>query len=556
MRAQQEHVPLHRLDREVLVDGADEGVAGLHQHAVVTRLGDRPAGGQRRKARAAPCAQAPVDAIAVDVGHAPPAPRLDARRDELHDLLELLAPHALVRGGAPDELQQLVLADALLAPRGHLGDDLLGEDVKRLLGRVQRIEAPAPDRRQQRGALDELVARGRVDDAARDAGAVVVCAAHPLQEGGDAVRRADLADQLDGADVDSQLQRRRGDQRAKLAGAQAPLHPLAALARERAVVGRHLVCAQALAELVRHALGHLARVDEYQRRAMAGHVRRDAVEYLAQLVCRDGGLELAVGQLQRELERALVAAVDHRRQRAGSADQEAAGLLYWPHGRRQADAQRRPPGDGFQALQRKRQVRAALVSRERMDLVDDDRLHRLQRRARALCGEVEVQRLGRRHEQVGRPADHHLALVRGRVSGADGDRYRRRRHAELARHLRDLRQGLFEVGVHVYRECLQRAQVDDRGGARDRLARLVGAIEGVDRREEARQRLARARGRADQRVAAGEDLRPAAGLRLGRTLGEATRKPLPHGRVKALGNRVRAGARGGRGRADCHVCRP
>jgi hypothetical protein len=43
MRAEQEDVALERFDREVLVDGADEHVARLHQHAVVAGLGNRSA---------------------------------------------------------------------------------------------------------------------------------------------------------------------------------------------------------------------------------------------------------------------------------------------------------------------------------------------------------------------------------------------------------------------------------------------------------------------------------------------------------------------------------
>ena len=143
--------------------------------------------------------------------------------------------------GAAQQLAQLVFAQSLLSPGGHLRHDLLHEHVQRLLRRVQRVEAPARDRRQQRRALDELVARGGVDDAARNAAEVVVCAAHPLQERGDVVGRADLADELDGTDVDAELQRGGGDQRAQVTVAQAMLHALAALARERSVVGGNLL---------------------------------------------------------------------------------------------------------------------------------------------------------------------------------------------------------------------------------------------------------------------------------------------------------------------------
>jgi hypothetical protein len=72
----------------------------------------------------------------VEVRHAPAAPGFDADRDQLHDLLELLTGEPPVWPGARDQVEQLVFRHAVVASRGHLGHDLLGKDVERLLGRV------------------------------------------------------------------------------------------------------------------------------------------------------------------------------------------------------------------------------------------------------------------------------------------------------------------------------------------------------------------------------------------------------------------------------------
>ena len=88
-----------------------------------------------------------------------------------------------------------------------------------------------------------------------DTRAVVVGPAHPLDERGDAVGRADLAHQLDGPHVDAELQRSGGHQRPKVARAQAPLDPLATLPRQRSVMGGHQVLAQPLAQLMGYPLG-------------------------------------------------------------------------------------------------------------------------------------------------------------------------------------------------------------------------------------------------------------------------------------------------------------
>jgi hypothetical protein len=320
--AEEEHVALGGFDGEVLVDRADEHVARLHQHPIVARLRDRSARGEGGQPGATAAAEPPVDAVAMQVGHAPPAAGVDAGRDEVDDLLELRARQPPIRPGPGDQAIQLVLGHALLAPRRRLGHDLLGEDVQGPLGWMERIEASAPDRGQQRSALDQLVPRGRVHDPPGDTRAMVVGPPHPLQEGGDAMGRADLAHQLDRPDVDAQLQRRGGHQGPQVACPQAVLDALAALSRQRSVMGGHLVLAQPLAQLMGDPLGQLPGVDEHQGRPVTRDVGGDAVEDLVELIAREGGLELAVGQLQGDVESAPMAAVDDGGRRLARSHQE------------------------------------------------------------------------------------------------------------------------------------------------------------------------------------------------------------------------------------------
>ena len=67
-RPEQEDVSRHALDRPVLVDGADEGVVRLGEHAEVAELGDGAARGQRRDPGAAPGLERAVDLVPVQVG--------------------------------------------------------------------------------------------------------------------------------------------------------------------------------------------------------------------------------------------------------------------------------------------------------------------------------------------------------------------------------------------------------------------------------------------------------------------------------------------------------
>ena len=130
------------------------------------------------------------------------------------------------------------------ADRGH---DLLGQDVERPLGDDQAVELAAADGVHQGRALDQLVAGEREEPPLGEAAQVVAGAADPLQQGGDRARRAELADEVDRADVDPQLQRRRGHQGRELAGLEAALALQPLLLGQAAVVGGHPVLPQPLA---------------------------------------------------------------------------------------------------------------------------------------------------------------------------------------------------------------------------------------------------------------------------------------------------------------------
>ena len=83
---------------------------------------------------------------------------------------------------------------------------------------------------------------------------------------------------------------------------------------------------------------------------------------------------------------------------AGAA-QEARDLLAWGDGGRQPDALRWAGQEVIKAIQGQRQVGAALLPGDGVDLIDDDGLHRLQGAAH-LAGEHEVEGLRRRDEDI------------------------------------------------------------------------------------------------------------------------------------------------------------
>ncbi len=115
----------------------------------------------------------------------------------------------------------------------------------------------------------------------------------------------------------------------------------------------------------------------------------------------------------------------------------------------------------LEPLEREREVRAALVARDRVDLVDDHGLDGAQRFATARARDEQVQRLGRGDDEARRLAHHRRALRAGVSPVRTATRMSGAVEAELARDLGDLRQRSLQVLGDVDRERLERRHVDD-----------------------------------------------------------------------------------------------
>ena len=373
-----------------------------------------------RAARRAPAGPQPtVDRVVVEMGPPAPAPGLDAPGGQVHHLVELVAGEAGERRGPTDQGEEGV--DVPLPGGGHLGHDLLGQDVQRGHGRMEQVEVPGPHRRQEGRALDQLVAGERVEATGGRALHVVVGPADALEECGDSPGRADLADQLDRPDVDAQLEGGSGDEGPKVAGPEPLLDDPTARRGEAAVVGGDLesgvdlaarqgdgtlLGAESQGQLVGHPLGHLARVDEDQGGAVLEYVPGDPVEDVGELGAAGHRLQLAVRQFDGHVEVAGVPAVDDGR-RGGvvvDARQQTGHDVEWPLGGRQTDALQPSAPFGHQMgqpLQAEGEVRPPFVAGQRVDLVDDDRVDVAQDGARRRRGQQQVQRLGSGDQQVG-----------------------------------------------------------------------------------------------------------------------------------------------------------
>ena len=209
--------------------------------------------------------------------------------------------------------------------------------------------------------------------------------------------------------------------------------------------------------------------------------------------------------LDGHLER-LAAACVHDRDLAVGPAQEPRHLVQRPDGGREADPLRVDGGPGGKPLQAQGQVGAALVWRQRVDLVDDDPADAAQHRA-GRAGEQKEERLWRGDEDVGRAPVELAALVGRGVAGPDADRDLGNRQAQALGLQRKPGQRRPQVALDVHGERLERAHVEDATAGVDGWDRL--ARQAVEAPVEGGQRLAGAGRGRHQRVAPGGDLEPA-----------------------------------------------
>jgi hypothetical protein len=201
--AELEDVARHALEREVLVQGSDGRLARQQHDVVVELVGDRTAVRDRREPRAAPAAQHAVHAVEVQVCAAAAAMGREPVRNHLRDRDERVARQVAVARCARQTREQIVDLPFLHA---DFRDDLLREHVERCTARLDRVELAAANTVEQRRALDEVVARQREESSFRQPPEAVARAADALQQRPDHARRAELAHEIDVADVDTELE--------------------------------------------------------------------------------------------------------------------------------------------------------------------------------------------------------------------------------------------------------------------------------------------------------------------------------------------------------------
>ena len=639
--AQQDDVPHAGLVDHLLVELADPAPAGAGRARGrgARRLGRVPGrraaggavraavGGQEHPEQAAVrdgAARGDREALGAGAGGERavlPVPQ-DARA-QLGELVRGVAAgqqveHGLVGGerqrgerrGPAHEVEPLLRVQVRDGDGGH---GLLGEDVQRVGGDPQRLDAPGRHALGHDGGVHEVAPVLGEEHAAGDLTHLVAGAAHALQTGGHRGRRLHLDHLVHRAHVDAQLERARGHDAADLAGLQRLLDDGALLLGHGAVVGAGEVgdgarsgaglpghlggaveagrvrCAEAgdgvrvlgrggrlgaglpdLVEPTGEALGQAAGVGEHERGAPLGHqvhdplldVRPDGPARHRALVAepaRRGAGPQVVG---------CGGGGEVRQVRHRHRDRQVPALgRGGPHHRHRLRAAEEPGhlggrlDRGGQADPLHRRVQQGVQALEGDGQVGaalgpghgvhlvHDHRADPGQRRAGLRGEHEVQRLGRGDEDVRRILLQAPSLGRRGVPGAHTHPHARHGPALVRGGLRDAHQRGPQVPLHVHAERLQRRDVEDAGGRRPLGGGL--AHERVERPEEGGEGLARAGRRDHQRVPPRGDRVPRA--ELGRRRGlERAREPGARG----LGEPAQDDVGRGRGRARCGLRGP
>ncbi len=189
---------------------------------------------------------------------------------------------------------------------------------------------------------------------------------------------------------------------------------------------RHGLIAEPVGELARDALCHAPCVDEHERGAVLRNEFGQARVNFRPGFLRHHRFKRRTRNLEAQIAPAVMPRVDDRDFRGGPAVRSRAGEKIGDGANRilrggEADALQAVATQSREPLEREREMGAALVRRDGVDLVDDHRARGLEHRAPGLRAEQDVERFRRRHQDVRRTAAHAVALG-GRACRLSGPR--------------------------------------------------------------------------------------------------------------------------------------
>ena len=382
-----------------------------------------------------------------------------------------------------------------------------------------------------------------------------------------AARRTELADQLDLADIDTQLQRGGGHQHPQFSALETLFGIQAQFLGQAAMVRGDRGLAQALGQMPAGALGQAPGVDEYQGGAvLLGQFGQAFVDLVPGFVAHHR-VQRHRRYFDGQIAGAGVADIDDMagarwrlgrlggRQRALTTEQKARYRLQRFLCGGQADAYQRSLAQRFQAFDAEHQMAAAFAPGDGVDLIDDQAAAVGEHRPPGFGTEQHIERFRGGHQDMRRLLAHRQALGLAGVAGAH-----RAADAHIGQALAlqlgaDAGERFFEVDADIVGQRLERRDVEHAAAVFE--PPVVGqafAHQSVDGGEEGGEGLARTGWRGDQGRAAGGNRRPGLDLRR-RRRAETLAKPGSDRGVKGRQGGVGRGVVGSRLHAPIMLAR-
>src|SRR5580704_5387445 len=209
------------------------------------------------------------------------------------------------------------------------------------------------------------------------------------------------------------------------------------------------ILSQPLAKMMSHALRETPRVDKNQRRAMLPGQRGDALVDFVPHFVGSHGAQLASRNFDGQIEFTPVTYFDHHWSGPSGAAEKMGDQFDRLLRRGKTYARESFASQVVETFEGKRQVRAAFVVRDCVNLVDDHRLYGSEHLAALRGGPKDIEGLRSCDQDVRWSRRHRASLTGERVSRAHGRAYVRHEDSALAGELKNFTKGNFQIFLNV-----------------------------------------------------------------------------------------------------------
>src|SRR5206468_9653869 len=198
--AEQDDIAREAFHCKVFVDGANQSAFRLSKNSVERIVRDCATAGDGGQPAASASADTPIHAVSVQVGGVTPPATGDALGKHFDDSVESGARQVFIGISAANDLKEVILAPVLSGAHGY---NLLGQYVHRRIGNLDMIQLTLANRSDECCAFEQFVASRGEDAALGNGAAPVASPSDALQRNTYGPWRANLADEVNRANVDT-----------------------------------------------------------------------------------------------------------------------------------------------------------------------------------------------------------------------------------------------------------------------------------------------------------------------------------------------------------------